>query len=136
MSIAFLTMILGFLLGKSTSDRHHLIRDHLKRQNEADSIASQCPHDFDKTEAELMSIARTEMGKNFTEIYADQYAAFNNQIAESFTQCLQLRNRTQTHQDVNESFEHFLKSFLDEESRLFYSCFDNLKPVLRKINKD
>jgi hypothetical protein len=134
MSIAFLTLILGFLLGKSTSDRHHLMRDHLKRQNEADSIASRCKTDFDKTEAELMSIARTEMTKNFTDTYSEQYSTINNQIAESFNQCL--KNRTQAHQNLNESFEHFLRSFIDEESNFFYTCFDGLKPLLRKINKD
>jgi translation initiation factor 2 alpha subunit (eIF-2alpha) len=136
MSIAFLTLILGFLLGKSTSDRAHLIRDHLKRQNEADSVGSRCEYDFDKTAAELVSMARTEMMKNFKELYSDQHSTINNHIMDSFNQCLQLKNRTHTHQKVHETFEVFLKSFIDEEFTSFRTCIEGLKEVLRKINKN
>lgn len=129
MSIAFLTLILGFLLGKSTSDRHHLIREHNRRQNE---LILRSPQDIDKIEIALINSAKAKLSTVFEEYYLEQHLTINKQLKENLTQCID----STTFDTSQEDLEDFLRHLIREEYNSFIKCADNLIKFLQNIQRN
>lgn len=125
MSIAFLMMILGFLLGKSTSDRHHSVREHLRQQNEVNR-----QDDIVKIENALVDFAAFKTPTNVKTFYNENYDDFQEHIKEHFVQCLDTSYQNTT----VDSLEEFVKYFVREEYKNFKLCAYNLKDFLSDVH--
>lgn len=128
MSIAFLSLIGGFLLGKSTSDRYHLIREH-KRQNELLQRASLADSDIDDIEARLSGIVRAKLSTNFKDYYAEQYLLVNSQLQQNFTGCIADTAFNASRDDLEEFSRHLIR----DQYNSFIKCADILKTFLQDI---
>jgi 2-methylisocitrate lyase-like PEP mutase family enzyme len=131
MSIAFLTLILGFLLGKSTSDRYHVIKDH-KRQTELLLRLSQGGNDIDKIEDALITMVRAKLLTNFKEYYSDHHFEVNNLMKNNFTSCMHTSLNFNTSQ---EDFEDFTRHLIREEQKSFIKCADNLNHFVQNLQE-
>lgn len=126
MSIAFLTLIIGFLLGKSTSDRHHAIKDN-RRQNELAHRSSE--NDIEKVENALILVAKSKLLTNFKEYYDNQPNDVNTKLKQNFTNCMDATS-------VNiyqANLEDFLSNLIREEFVSFITCADSLKKFLQDL---
>lgn len=125
LSIGFITLILGFLLGKSTADRHHALKDHKRLQNSRSSLGGT---DIEKIEHALLSVASAKLlSTTFNEYYSSNTSTVNNQLKNHFTNCIQstFLNASQ------DNLEIFLSHLLNEEYRSFIKCSDDLKTFLQ-----
>lgn len=112
---------MGFLLGKATSDRHHLTR---ARQS-AILYESQSQQDINKIENDLRNISRKLMSKfNGT----DQYL-LNNQLEQNFKNCMALTNYDTTLMDLEET----VVSLIRDQYKSFLKCADKLKKLLKNV---
>lgn len=126
MSIAFLTLILGFLLGKSTTERHQLIREHNKR------LLTTTVHrdsDIDNIENALITIVRAKLSTNFNEYYSDHHLMINSEMKQSFTNCIAATSFNTSQDDL----EDFTRHLVREEFNSFMMCADNLIKFLQNI---
>lgn len=126
MSIAFLTLIAGFLLGKSTSDRYHLMKEH-RRQTEL--LHRQSIADIDQIELAISNIVKAKLTTNFKDYYADQYQLVNSQLKQNFSNCIADTTLNTSLDDFNEFSRHLIR----EEYNSFIKCADILKTFLQDI---
>lgn len=117
----------GFLLGKFTSDRHHLVREKVRIQNEVKPM-----NEIDNVYK--LFDASTKLSPIFQETYLNNYEQINDQFKINFTSCL---SNSLSNTNTNTSGSHlgeFLKSLIKNEFDNFISCskkvnlyLDNLK---------
>lgn len=129
MSIAFLTLILGFLLGKSTSDRFHAMRDQ-KRQSELLLRTSQSRSDVDKIEDALINIVVAKLSTNFKEFYSDHHSEVNDQMKQNFTNCMNTSFNTS-----QEDFEDFSRHLIREEYNSLIKCTKILQVFVQNLQE-
>lgn len=130
MSIAFLTLILGFLLGKSTSDRFHHFKEHNKRLSD-ELLHRESPgaSEMERIENAFAGIVRAKLLTNFNEYYSDSNQVVNNQIKQNFTSCIASTSFNTSLLDL----EEFTKHLIREEYNSFIKCADVLKQFVQNI---
>lgn len=130
LSIGFITLILGFLLGKSTSERHFALKEHTRLQKELLHRSSLGENEAEKIENALLSLAKVKLSStNFKEYYNDQPTIINNQLKQNFTNCIS----SATFNTSQENLETFLSHLIQEEYNSFLKCSDDLKTFLQNI---
>lgn len=82
MSLAFVALIAGFLLGKSTSDQHHL-----RKTNEMNSELTFSEHCFDKLKNAMAKASQEHTSTKLLELYSDNFDV-NSQL-QNFTVCME-----------------------------------------------
>lgn len=134
MSIAFITLIFGFLLGKFTADRNHIIRDNHKRQNEIAHRPAVMQSEIDKVINSVIDAAKIKQLTNLKEHYsketnndeegAKRYLKF---FGENFTSCL----REVTYENhIDKNLEDFMSSLLRNYYNVYLKCARELRGVL------
>jgi hypothetical protein len=135
MSVAFITLIFGFLLGKFTSDRNHLIKENYKRQHEV-TYRPQTINEVDKLISSVIDAAREKLsgGSDFKEQYFKEEGAKRvvSALGKNFTTCL-----TEFSFDVEEEdLEDFLKHILRNYYNLYLKCANDLRTILLLNDQD
>lgn len=129
MSIAFLCLILGFLLGKSTSDRHHLLREQKRVSEELSNRAKSS--ELDKIENALISTVRTKLSTNFDDFYSNQSTEVNTQLKQNFTLCI--TNTSSFEIQSQDNLEDFTKQLIREGFNSFIKCANTLRKFLENL---
>lgn len=129
MSIAFLTLIAGFLLGKSTSDRYHLMKEHRRQTELLHRPPSSADSDIDRIELAFSVVVKAKLTTNFKDYYADQYQLVNSQLKQKFSNCTADTTLNTSLDDLNEFSRHLIR----EEYNSFIKCADILKTFLHDI---
>lgn len=125
MSVAFLTLVLGFLFGKSTSDRHHLIRENNRKQNGLLLEKS----DIDKIEASLLVAANAKMSTSFNESYSERYQEINTLLQQHWLDCIGMPTFNTTIDELGD----FVKQIVRQEYNNFINCSESLNLFLQGI---
>lgn len=128
LSIAFLMLIVGFLLGKSTSDRHHSLKVH-NRHNVSFNGMFKEDERMKKIEQDLKDIAKEKLMAGFKEIYSDQYLLINNQLKDRFQSCINSTNFDTSGEDL----EGILVDLITVQHESFIKCIDDLEKFLKNI---
>lgn len=120
LSIAFITLILGYLLGSSASNRHH-------RQRTFREQHFQLKHDqvLAAIENELVDYALNS--SKVQSHFNASFTVFENNFRKNFTSCLE----TSQEGSGNESVDVFIRTFLREGNDNFLKCAQNMKDFLR-----
>jgi hypothetical protein len=129
MSVAFITLIFGFLLGKFTSDRNHLIKENYKRQHEV-TDRPQTVNEVDKLISSVIDAARERMSTSseFKEQYFKDEGAKKvvSALGKNFTTCF----KEFLIDDDEEDLEDFLKHILRNYYNLYLKCANELRSIL------
>lgn len=131
MSIAFITLIFGFLLGKFTSDRNYIIKEKHKHQQEVTSRPSQSSqNDMDKLISSVIDAAREKLttNSNFKEEYLKGEGAKKivSSLGNNFTTCLSEFRFDSEEEDLEDFLRHLLKKYYDS----FENCVKELRTIL------
>lgn len=120
MSIAFITLIFGFLLGKFTSDRNHIIKENYKRQHDTHKTVI-AQNEVDKLINSVIDAAKTN--------YKDHTEGTKNAkyFERNFTNCLIDDN---SHDHLDEDFDDFLSHFLRHYYDMYLKCANDLRKTL------
>uniref|UniRef100_A0A336MUP7 CSON007479 protein n=1 Tax=Culicoides sonorensis TaxID=179676 RepID=A0A336MUP7_CULSO len=116
LSVAFCTMICGFLLGKFVSDRHHHIRQ-LTLEQSRNANANQI-------KSILAEPALKFIESQQTVTHADQ----NEQLWREFIGCMQQQNF-----DYSERLDKFVIKFIDQQFRVLNKCLHSLEKFLNRL---
>lgn len=130
MSIAFITLIFGFLLGKFTSDRNHLIKENYRRQHDVTYRPQVTISEVDKLINNVVDTAREKLtsDSSFKEQYFKEEGAKKivTTLRTNFTSCL-----SKFTVDVDEEdLEDFLRHILRNSYNLYLTCANNLRNIL------
>jgi hypothetical protein len=131
MSIAFITLIFGFLLGKFTSDRNHLIKENYRRMHDTKPPQNE----VDKLINSLSEVAKNfnveQFSKDHNKNYDSEATAINMHkiMHNNFTNCLSDVNYEQLSETI-EDLDDFLKHMLRNYYENFKKCVTNLRKVL------
>lgn len=130
MSVAFITLIFGFLLGKFTSDRNHLIKENYKRQHDVTYRPQVTLSEVDKLINNVLDSAREKLStdSSFKEQYFNEEGAKKivSTLRNNFTNCL-----SEFTIDVEEEdLEDFLRHILRNSYNLFLKCANDLRIIL------
>lgn len=130
MSIAFITLILGFLLGKFTSDRNHLIKENYKRQQEVNYRPQATQNEVDLLINSVIDAVREKLSTSSTfkeqllkEEGGKKIAA---SLGRNFTSCL----NEFAFESEEEDLEDFLKHLLRTSYNFYVKCAKELKSIL------
>lgn len=130
MSVAFIALILGFLLGKFTSDRNQLIKENYKRQHDVTYRPQVTLSEVDKLINSVIETAREKLStdSNFKEQYFMEEGAKKivTTLRTNFTGCLSEFSIDLEEEDL----EDFLRHILKNSYNLFLKCANELKVIL------
>lgn len=130
MSIAFITLIFGFLLGKFTSDRNHFIKEsNYKRQQEVTHRPQITQNEVDILISSVINAAQEKLSTNsFKEQYFKEDGAKNfvSSLGGNFTTCLNEFSFDHNEEDL----EDFLKHLLENSYKLYVKCVKELRSNL------
>jgi hypothetical protein len=129
MSIAFVTLIFGFLLGKFTSDRNHLIKENYRRQAEITHRPVVMQNEVDKIINSVIEAARRKLSTNFKEQYYKEHEGANQyttMLSHNFTECIGEIKYESEEEDLEDFIKHMLRNYYD----LFVKCARDLRKIL------
>lgn len=129
MSVAFITLIFGFLLGKFTSDRNQLIKENFKRQHDV-THRPQVITEVDKLINNVLDTAREKLSSDnsFKEQYLKDEGAKQivSTLRNNFTNCLS----EFTVDSDKEDLEDFLRHILRNSYNLYLKCANGLNKLI------
>lgn len=130
MSIAFITLIFGFLLGKFTSDRNHIIKENLKRQQELSHKTVVAQSEVDRLIDSVIEAAQFKLTTNFKEQYLSEHGAskYHNYLEQNFTSCINGVSRDTSQDDLAD----FLNNLLRNYYKIYIKCSKELRNILLK----
>lgn len=130
MSVAFIALIFGFLLGKFTSDRNHLIKENFKRQHDVTYRPQVTLSEVDKLINSVLESAREKLStdSSFKEQYFKDEGAKKivSTLRSNFTSCF---NEITTEPE-DEDLEDFLRHILRNSYNLYLKCANDLRIIL------
>lgn len=115
LSIAFVTLILGYLLGHSTSDRFH-------RQKQLREQHNQRRFDEILTTIEDELINYTLNNSKVQSFYNANFTIFESDYRKNFTVCLETTQESLGYVSV----DNFIRIFFKEEHDIFLTCARNM----------
>lgn len=129
MSIAFIALIFGFLLGKFTSDRNHIIKENQRRLDTVHrTIVTQS--EVDRMIDSVAEAAQFKLTTNFKEQYASEQGAnsYHSYLGQNFTSCI---NQV-TYDISNHDLVDFLNNLLKNYYKIYLKCSRDLRNILLK----
>lgn len=130
MSVAFIALIFGFLLGKFTSDRNHLIKENYKRQHDVTHRPQMTFSEVDKLINSVIETAREKLSTDisFKEQYFKDEGAKKivTTLRSNFTSCLKEFSADSEEEDL----EDFLRQILRSSYNLYLKCVNELRIIL------
>lgn len=129
MSIAFITLIFGFLLGKFTSDRNHLIKENHRRQNEMTHRTIVSQSEVDRVIDSVREAAQFKLTTNFEDqsVDSDQGASkYFTYLGRNFTTCI---NHV-TYDTSKDDLTDFLDNLLRNHYKIYLKCSRDLQKIL------
>jgi hypothetical protein len=130
MSVAFITLIFGFLLGKFTSDRNQLIKENYKRQHDVTYRPQVTVSEVDKLIKNVLEAAREKLStdNSFKEQYFKDGGAKKilSTLRSNFTSCLSEFAIDFEEEDL----EDFLRHILRNSYNLYLKCANDLRNTL------
>lgn len=121
----------GFLLGKFTSDRHHLVREKVRIQNEVKSI-----NEIENVyKLFVASTSSSKLLPEFQETYLINYEQINDQFKVNFTSCLTNSFSNTETNTSSSNLREFLKSLIKNEFDNFISCSKKVNLYLDNLNR-
>ncbi|KAG5683622.1 hypothetical protein PVAND_012895 [Polypedilum vanderplanki] len=129
MSIAFIALIFGFLLGKFTSDRNHIIKE--KRPTIHKPLVME--NEIEKVINTVVRAARIREMTNYKEQHSkeeeendDDAKSFLSFYRTNFTNCLS----DVTNDNLDDTLEDFLHNLLTEHYKIYLKCARELENIL------
>ena len=131
MSVAFLTLIVGFLLGKFTSDRNQMIKENFKRQHDVTHKPQMIISEVDKLINSVIETARDKLtteSSNLKEQYLqeDGPKKITEMLRHNFTTCLGEFSVDNEEDDLEDFLRHILRNSYD----LYLDCTRELRKIL------
>lgn len=124
MSIAFVALILGFLLGKFTSDRNHIIKESIRRKSELSHRTVVPQNEVDRMIDFVNEGAQFKLTTNFKDQLDSEQVAkkYTNNLRSNFSTCICQNNFDASTDDLAE----FLSNLLRYHYKNYLKCTKDL----------